>query len=252
MSTLKIEHVGQRLGDTEILHDVNLEVRDGEICCLLGPSGCGKTTLFNIIAGLSLPTEGSVFVAQKDVTGVTGQVAYMLQKDLLLKEKTILDNVALPLMVRGVAKKQARAQALELFDRFGLAGTQDKWPHELSGGMRQRAALLRSYLFSQEFLLLDEPFSALDAFTKSSMHEWFLEIATELGTTALMVTHDVDEAIKLSDTVFVMAGSPQEGVATTIIGAHAIDVPKQRRSDFVLTPEFLDHKRAVLELLHKR
>ena len=211
MAQLEVEHVSVAFDGVRVLDDVNLTVESGHIACLLGPSGCGKTTLFHAVAGLSVPDSGRVLLDGRDITGVPGQLAYMLQKDLLLPEKTIVDNVSLPLVLRGVSRDAARKQALELFDTFGLAGTANRWPSELSGGMRQRAALLRSYLFSQEFMLLDEPFSALDAFTKADMHVWFLDVAERFGTTALVVTHDVDEALELADKIFVMRGAPQAG-----------------------------------------
>ena len=249
MAQLEVEHVSVAFDGVRVLDDVNLTVESGHIACLLGPSGCGKTTLFHAVAGLSVPDSGRVLLDGHDITGVPGQLAYMLQKDLLLPEKTIVDNVSLPLVLRGVSRDAARKRALELFDTFGLAGTADRWPSELSGGMRQRAALLRSYLFSQEFMLLDEPFSALDAFTKADMHVWFLDVAERFGTTALVVTHDVDEALELADKIFVMRGAPQAGKPTRIVGTERIACPRADRVNFALTGEFLEHKRRVLELL---
>ncbi|MDM8300824.1 ABC transporter ATP-binding protein [Collinsella tanakaei] len=249
MAQLEVERVSVAFDGVQVLDDVSLTVASGHIVCLLGPSGCGKTTLFHVVAGLSLPDAGHVLLDGRDITGEPGQLAYMLQKDLLLPEKTIADNVALPLVLRGVPRDRARAQALELFDTFGLAGTADRWPAELSGGMRQRAALLRSYLFSQEFMLLDEPFSALDAFTKADMHAWFLDVAERFGTTALVVTHDVDEALELADEIFVMRGAPQAGQPTRIVGSERIACPRVERTGFALTEEFLEHKRRVLALL---
>lgn len=249
MAQLEVERVSVAFDGVQVLDDVSLTVASGHIACLLGPSGCGKTTLFHVVAGLSLPDAGHVLLDGRDITGEPGQLAYMLQKDLLLTEKTIADNVALPLVLRGVPRDQARAQALELFDTFGLAGTADRWPAELSGGMRQRAALLRSYLFSQEFMLLDEPFSALDAFTKADMHAWFLDVAERFGTTALVVTHDVDEALELADEIFVMRGAPQAGQPTRIVSSERIACPRAERAGFALTEEFLEHKRRVLALL---
>ena len=250
MARLDLEHITQSFDDLVVLDDISLTVEEGQIACLLGPSGCGKTTLFHVAAGLAEPVVGRVLLDGRDVTGQPGQVAYMLQKDLLLQHKTILDNVALPLILRGVPKKEARAQARELLDTFGLSGTEDMWPSELSGGMRQRAALLRSYLFSQDFMLLDEPFSALDAFTKEDMHEWFLGVAEKFGTTALIVTHDIDESIELADVVYVMRGDPQQGVPTRILGQEVIDdCPREERGSFNLTDAFLAHKRRLLDLL---
>ncbi len=137
----------------------------------------------------------------------------------------------------------------DMLGLFGLEGTQDRWPAELSGGMRQRAALLRSYLFSREFMLLDEPCSALVAFTKADMHVWLLYVGDTCGTTALVVTPDIDEAIKLADIIYVMRGAPQRGEAACIVGSEAIDCPRAARSEFALSGEFLDHKRRILDLL---
>lgn len=232
-----------------MLEQIDLMVESGQVACLLGPSGCGKTTLFNIIAGLSAPTSGHVLLDGRDITETPGMVSYMLQKDLLLPHKTIIDNVALPLVLQGVARREARERAAALFETFGLAGSEHRWPSELSGGMRQRAALLRSYLFNNEFMLLDEPFSALDAFTKSDMHAWFLQVVERFGTSALVVTHDIDEAVTLADVVYVMHGAPQAGQPARIAGAVRIECPRSERAAFALTEEFLEHKRHILDLL---
>lgn len=249
MARLDIEGVSQGFGDTKVLDDIDLQVESGQVACLLGPSGCGKTTLFHVAAGLSRPWSGRVLLDGRDITGQSGQLAYMLQKDLLLPHKTILDNVSLPLVLKGMPRTAAREQARGLLELFGLEGTQDRWPAELSGGMRQRAALLRSYLFSREFMLLDEPFSALDAFTKADMHAWFLDVVEICGTTALVVTHDIDEAIKLADVIYVMRGAPQRGEPARIAGCEPIACERLQRASFSLTPAFLDHKRRVLDLL---
>lgn len=249
MASLDIEGVSQGFGDIKVLDAINLHVESGQVACLLGPSGCGKTTLFHVVAGLSRPWSGRVLLDGHDITGQPGRLAYMLQKDLLLPHKTILDNVSLPLVLKGEPRESARDKARDLLGLFGLEGTQDRWPAELSGGMRQRAALLRSYLFSREFMLLDEPFSALDAFTKADMHEWFLNVVDTCGTTALVVTHDIDEAIKLADIIYVMRGAPQRGEPAHIVGCEPVACERSQRASFSLTPAFLDHKRRVLNLL---
>lgn len=251
MASLDIEGVSQGFGDIDVLDGIDLHVESGQVACLLGPSGCGKTTLFHVVAGLSRPRSGRVLLDGRDITGRPGNLAYMLQKDLLLPHKTILDNVSLPLLLKGEARESARDRARGLLGMFGLEGTQDSWPAELSGGMRQRAALLRSYLFSSEFMLLDEPFSALDAFTKADMHEWFLDVADTCGATALVVTHDIDEAIKLADVIYVMRGAPQRGEPARIVGSEPIACVRSERASFALTSAFLDHKRCVLDLLDR-
>ena len=204
----KISHAFVDAPEIEILKDVSLHVNEGEIVSIIGPSGGGKTTLFHIAAGLLRPTAGRVYLDGREITGQSGHVSYMLQKDLLLPFKTVLDNVALPQIIKGKDKKAARAEAAAYFKEFGLAGTEDKYPQMLSGGMRQRAALLRTYLFGREVALLDEPFSALDAITKENIHQWYLEIMTQLNLTTLFITHDMEEAILLSDRIYVLKGRP--------------------------------------------
>ena len=249
MARLDVRGVTQELDGLRVLDNVSLTVASGQVACLLGPSGCGKTTLFHVIAGLARPVAGTIEIDGRDITGVSGELAYMLQKDLLLPHKRIVDNVALPLVLRGVPRDEARRRASELIETFGLSECEHRWPAELSGGMRQRAALLRSYLFSQEFMLLDEPFSALDAFTKADMHAWFLDVAERFGTTALVVTHDIDEALGLADVIYVMHGDPQAGEPTRIAGEERIACPRAERADFALTPAFLEHKKRILALL---
>ena len=164
--------------------------------------------------------------------------------DLLLPYRTIEDNVALPLLLKGTKKEEARNQVRPMFAQFGLEGTQKKYPAQLSGGMRQRAALLRTYMFSQEVALLDEPFSALDTLTKSAIHRWYLDVMEKIHLSTLFITHDIDEAILLSDRIYLLSGSPGE-IRDEII----IKEPKPRREDFNLTPEFLEYKRRILSLL---
>lgn len=241
---LKATGICKSFADNPVLDNVSLELRQGELVSLLGVSGGGKTTLFNIISGLLVPDQGRVLLDGGDITGKPGRISYMLQKDLLLPYRTIRDNVALPLLVKGISKKEARARAVELFDDFGLAGTELKYPAQLSGGMRQRAALLRTYMFSNDITLLDEPFSALDTLTKSAMHDWYLDVIEKLSMTTLFITHDIDEAILLSDRVCLLTGKPGR-VETEI----TISEPRPRRKDFNLTGEFLEYKRQIIERL---
>ena len=160
-------------GEHVVARDVCLAVGAGEVVCLVGRSGCGKTTILHALSGLTQPLEGRVLLHGEDVTGRPGRVSYMLQKDLLLPSKRILDNVCLPLVIAGTPVHEARAKAEPLFERFGLSGTERMWPSELSGGMRQRAAFLRTYLMGNDVTLLDEPFSALDALTRADMRSWY-------------------------------------------------------------------------------
>src|SRR3954465_12538795 len=223
---------------------MNLSIESGRFVSLVGPSGCGKSTLFNIIAGLLQPTEGRVLIDGEDATGTIGRVGYMLQKDLLLPWRTVLDNTILGMEIQGVPLRQARERALPLLHRYGLAGFEHLYPNSLSGGMRQRAALLRTLLFDTDVILLDEPFGALDAQTKLQMQEWLMQLWSDFDKTVLFVTHDVEEAIYLSDELHVMGTRPGR-----IIAHIPVDLPRPRVRTSALTPEFLAIKERCLELL---
>ena len=241
MSILKVNEVSKSFENEEIIENISLELHQGEIVSLLGVSGGGKTTLFNIIAGLSVPDKGEVYLEGENITGKPGNISYMLQKDLLLPYRTIIDNVALPLMIRGMKKKEAREKASVYFEEFGLEGTQKKYPSQLSGGMKQRAALLRTYLFSEKVALLDEPFSALDMLTKSTVHEWYLDVMEKIKLSTLFVTHDIDDAILLSDRIYLLTGKPG-----TITKEIVIKEAKPREKDFHLTEAFLAYKKEII------
>ena len=238
-------------GEHVVARDVCLEVGAGEVVCLVGRSGCGKTTILHALSGLTRPLEGRVLLHGEDVTGHPGRVSYMLQKDLLLPSKRILDNVCLPLVIAGMPARDARAKAEPLFERFGLRGTERMWPSELSGGMRQRAAFLRTYLMGNDVTLLDEPFSALDALTRADMRSWYCGMSRELGMASLAITHDVDEAVTMADRIYVLRGDPRSGVPSAIAAEVAVPRPEGDVStaEFALTPAFLDCKREVLGLL---
>lgn len=244
MSKLRARNISKTYNGKEIIKNISLEVYEGEIICLLGVSGVGKTTLFNIISGLLVPDQGKVLLDDKDITGEAGYISYMLQKDLLLPYKTIIDNVSLPLIIKGEKKAGAKLKAEEYFETFGINGTQEKYPHQLSGGMRQRAALLRTYLFSQGVALLDEPFSALDTITRSAMHSWYLKVMEQIKLSTLYITHDIDEAILLSDRIYIMTGQP--GRITSEI---KINNKKPRDEEFGLSEQFITYKRQILNIL---
>lgn len=244
MSVLKVNNISKSFGTEKIISDISMELYEGEIVSLLGVSGGGKTTLFNIIAGLSLPDSGEVLLDDENIVGQPGSVSYMLQKDLLLPYYTIADNVALPLIVGGMDKKQARERAISYFEEFGLEGTEDKYPSQISGGMKQRAALLRTYLFSEKVALLDEPFSALDMMTKTAVHEWYLGVMEKIKLSTLFITHDIDEAILLSDRIYLLTGKPG-----TITKEIVIKENKPRGKDFNLSEEFLQYKRDIIHHL---
>lgn len=244
MPVLEVKGVSKSFDGEEIIRDITLELKEGEIVSLLGVSGGGKTTLFNVIAGLSMPDEGEIYLEGNDVTGKPGNISYMLQKDLLLPYRTIVDNVALPLMIRGMKKSEAREKAAGYFEEFGLLGAEKKYPSEVSGGMKQRAALLRTYLFSEKVALLDEPFSALDMLTKASVHEWYLDVMEKIRLSTLFITHDIDEAILLSDRIYLLTGKP--GAITKEI---VIKETKPRKKDFNLSENFLQYKKEIISHL---
>lgn len=242
---LRAEKINKSFGEKQVLKDVSITLDEGEIISLLGVSGSGKTTLFNVLSGIYKPDSGSVYLKGENITGEPGKISYMLQKDLLFPYRKVIDNVCLPLILGGMKKKEARAKADELFSVFGLDGTQMKYPSQLSGGMRQRAALLRTYLSSNGVALLDEPFSALDTITKGKIHKWYLDVMKQINLSTVFITHDIDEAILLSDRIYILSGAP--GAITQEID---IDVPKPRADDFNLSDEFLSYKRTVVEALH--
>lgn len=242
MEILKAENITKKYEDEDVISDINLFLHEGEIVSLLGVSGGGKTTLFNVLSGLSSPENGRVFLKNEDITGNPGKISYMLQKDLLLPYYTTLHNVALPLIIKGMKKKEAYKKASELFPFFGLENTEKKFPHQLSGGMKQRAAFLRTYLSSEGVALLDEPFSALDTITKTAVHEWYLKIMEEIKLSTLFITHDIDEAILLSDRIYILSGKP--GKITDEI---RIDLPKPRSNALLLTNEFITYKKMISE-----
>ena len=241
---LQAEGIAKAYGGRAILRDVSLTLGPGELVCLLGVSGAGKTTLFNALSGLERPDAGRVLLRGEDVTGAPGKISYMLQRDLLLPHKKVADNVALPLVLRGTPRREARREALSYFPRFGLEGTADKYPAQLSGGMRQRAALLRTFLGSRGVALLDEPFSALDALTKREIHQWYMGMMDQLELATLFITHDIDEAVLLSDRVLILSGQPGR-----IAAELTIQPPRPRALSFALSEEFLACKRQILALL---
>src|SRR6266496_3660441 len=243
---LEIDRVSKAFGTPggafEALAPVTLSIPKGRFVSLIGPSGCGKSTIFNIIAGLLEPTGGRVLIDGIDATGTIGRVGYMLQKDLLLPWRTVLDNVILGMEIQGVPLREARQRALPLLLRYGLSGFEYLYPNSLSGGMRQRAALLRTLLFDTDVILLDEPFGALDAQTKLKMQEWLMRLWSDFSKTVLFVTHDVEEAIYLSDEVHVMGTRPGR-----IIASIPVPLARPRVRGSTLSPDFLVIKERCLE-----
>lgn len=204
---LKIENLSCSFRGDLVLEELNLSVKDREFVTILGPSGCGKSTLLNIIAGVLKPDGGRVLIEDVEVKELSTNFAYMPQQDLLMPWKTILDNVILYGAIHK-DKKRAKQKALNSFERFGLKGYENRYPRELSGGMRQRAAFLRTALCGADIMLLDEPFGALDVITKGQMQDWLKDLRQELNRTTILVTHDIDEAIYLSDRILILTGKP--------------------------------------------
>lgn len=228
------------------LASVNLKAAQGEFVTLIGPSGCGKSTLLNIICGLTEPDSGEVLFDGQPVQQRTGMVGYMLQKDLLLPWRKVLDNVVLGPEISGSDPKAVRKEASRLLPLFGLQGFENSYPTTLSGGMRQRAALLRTFLCQRDVMLLDEPFGALDALTRRGLQQWLLGVWERFRHTILFVTHDVDEALYLADRVYVM--TPRPGRIKLEL---SVSLPRPRRRDMVTSNEFTGLKEQLLTSLEE-
>ncbi|AWB45490.1 ABC transporter [Paenibacillus sp. CAA11] len=226
------------------MRETNLSIEEGRFVSMIGPSGCGKSTLFNIIAGLMPPSTGKVIADGQDIVGKAGYVGYMLQKDMLLPWRTILDNIILGMEIRGVSHQEAVERALPLMEKYGLGGFDKHYPRELSGGMRQRAALLRTILYDRDIILLDEPFGALDAQTRLTMQNWLLQIWEDFGKTVLFVTHDIDEAIYLSDDIYVFSSRPGR-----IKSKITVTMERPRKMEDMTSPAFMKLKHHLMDLL---
>ena len=226
MPKLQVSELSFRYEDAPLFQGLSFSVEEGEFVSILGPSGCGKSTVLNLLAGILTPESGDMRVDGQRIAGMNAHFAYMPQNDLLFPWKTIIQNVCLHAHLHG-SEKAARERALELFPMFGLAGYENAYPGELSGGMRQRAAFLRTALCEADVLLLDEPFGALDVISRSDMQDWLVSMKRSLGRTCLLVTHDIDEAIYLSDRILVFGGSP------AVIRAELPVVEQQRSRDWL-------------------
>ena len=226
------------------LRDIDLRVYKGEFISIIGPSGCGKSTLLNIIAGLKEPTVGTIRSDGQQSTRRLGAIGYMHQKDLLLPWRNVLDNAILGPELQGEPRIKARTRALEVMESFGLDGFEKSYPYLLSGGMRQRAAFLRTVLADREVILLDEPFGALDAMTRANMQEWLLQLWESWQKTVIMVTHDVEEAVLLSDRVYVLTARP--GMVKMVL---SVDLNRPRRYEIVTEEAFVRMKAKVIAAL---
>ncbi|MEK5394526.1 ABC transporter ATP-binding protein [Paenibacillus sp. FSL K6-2859] len=235
-----------RRRETNVLNNVSLKVEQQEFVSIVGPSGCGKSTLFHMIGGLVKPDAGTIRMNGKVVTGQRGEISYMPQQPALFPWRTIEDNVLLAGEIKGALQDGAREEARQWLEKVGLSGFEQAYPHMLSGGMQQRAAFLRALLAPQELMLLDEPFSALDALTRSEMQRWLLELWEENRRSVLFITHNIEEALLLSNRIYVFSGRPGSIL-------HTVDVPfpRPRRDEITDSPEFLKLKRQLSQWMRE-
>ncbi|MGK2955878.1 MAG: ABC transporter ATP-binding protein [Solirubrobacterales bacterium] len=248
-ATLSGREIGHHFGTLTALEGLDFSVESGQILAIVGPSGCGKSTLLELICGLQEPTSGVIEAGGRtDAAGRLDLCAYMPQADCLLPWYSAIDNAGLALRNRGYSRTKARAKAAELFSRFGLDDFEDSHPSELSGGMRQRVAFLRTLLSEKDVLLLDEPFAALDAITRAELQEWLLPAVLEEKRTVVLVTHDVEEALYLGDQVAVM--SPRPGHFVELLAAPRLS--GETRSEAVTAPEFTAMRERIMTLLSHR
>ena len=236
---LEVKNLSYSFGNNPILKDINIHVSENEMVAIVGSSGVGKSTLFNLIAGVLKKQTGEISINGSD--DYIGKVAYMLQKDLLFEHKTIIDNVILPLIIAKVDKKEALEEGNKILKQFNLDKYANKYPQQLSGGMRQRVALIRTYMFKRNIFLLDEAFSALDAITKKELHKWYLDLKKEFNLTTLLITHDIEEAVFLSDRIYILGNKPGE-----IIGEIKIEINPNEDIDV----QRLFYKKEILNIMN--
>ena len=231
-----LKDISKSYGNMNILKNITLKVKEGELVTILGPSGSGKSTIFNIITKLT-DIDGGCFE-------VNGGVSYMYQKDMMVPWKKVIDNIAIPLVLKGMKKADARYEVQKYMKDFGLVGFEDKYPTQLSGGMKQRANFLKTYLTSDDIMLLDEPFGALDSITRGNLQKWLIGLKRKTNSTILFITHDIDEAILISDRVYVISEKP-----AIIKGEVKVEISKNLEEDISLSKEFIEIKRELLKLL---
>lgn len=236
---LEVKNLSYSFGNNPILKNINIHVNENEMVAIVGSSGVGKSTLFNLIAGVLKKQTGEITIDSSN--DYIGKVAYMLQKDLLFEHKTIINNVILPLIIAKVNKKEALEEGNKILKQFNLDKYANKYPQQLSGGMRQRVALIRTYMFKRKIFLLDEAFSALDAITKKELHKWYLDLKKEFNLTTLLITHDIEEAVFLSDRIYILGNKPGE-----IIGEIKIEINPNEDIDV----QRLFYKKEILNIMN--
>ena len=241
---LLLDKVNKNFDKLQVLKDVSLYAEKGEFVTLLGPSGSGKSTVFRLITGLEEADSGKIETDTPLHSSGRKKIAYMPQKDTLLPWKKLRDNIALPLIIKGVKLEEARNRVDKLIPVFGLEGFENYYPNQLSGGMKQRAALMRTFLTESNLMLLDEPFAALDAITRTNLQEWLLEVWQQFNTTVLFVTHSIEEAIFLSDRIYVLSKQPGK-----IILNLEIKIPRPRGRDAMISPEFNSYREILYNAL---
>ncbi len=247
-TVLEVKHLSLSYGQQIITRDLNFDLCEGEVLCIVGKSGCGKTTLFHALAGLTAPVGGEIVLRGQDIQGNPGHISYMLQKDLLLPNKRIVDNVALPYVLEGAPLMEARQKAFDLLCAFDLEEYANSWPSELSGGMRQRVALLRTYAMDNEVILLDEAFSALDAITRIDVRAWFFSAIKVAGKSCIVITHDIDEAALIADRIFVMEYDTDLEYAK-LKGPILTRRGDMDTDEYMLSDAFLQTKKAIMSEL---
>ncbi|MGG7142643.1 ABC transporter ATP-binding protein [Clostridium nigeriense] len=231
-----LKNVSKSFDDMEILRDINIEVNEGELVSILGPSGSGKSTIFNILT--------NIIKSDKGLVKVDGKLSYMYQKDMMVPWKRVIDNIGIPLIFKGKSKKESREEVKKHIEEFGLGGFEYKYPSQLSGGMKQRANFLKTYLTTNDIMLLDEPFGALDSMTRRKMQRWLLDLTKEMNSTILFITHDIEEAILLSNRIYIISEKP-----AVIKGEIKVNLPKERNEDIVTSEEFIKIKKDIINLM---
>jgi ABC-type nitrate/sulfonate/bicarbonate transport system ATPase subunit len=231
-----LKNISKSFDEMEILKDISIEVNEGELVSILGPSGSGKSTIFNVLTNIIKCDSGEL--------KINGDLSYMYQKDMMVPWKKVIDNIGIPLIFKGNNKKEAREKVKKHINEFGLSGFEYKYPSQLSGGMKQRANFLKTYLTSKDIMLLDEPFGALDSMTRRKMQKWLLDLTKEMNSTILFITHDIEEAILLSNRIYVISEKP-----AVINGEIKVNLPNERNEDIVTSNEFVAIKKEILKLM---